>query len=112
MTKNYKILLGKKIKKLRITKKITQEELAELVNRSKNHISKIELGNANPPLELLIDIANALSVNLHELFNFYNFKNWNVDIKKEFEDVLLNSSEKHLRILYELHNKLNSENIF
>ena len=75
----YSELLGHRIKYLRKEKNITQERLAEIINRSKNHISKIELGLTNPPISLVFDIAQALNVHPHELFIFsdveYSFMN-------------------------------------
>jgi transcriptional regulator with XRE-family HTH domain len=60
--------MGERIKQLRKSKRITQEELAVRVNRSKNHISKIETGVANPPVSLIFDIAVALDVTPDVLF--------------------------------------------
>ncbi|MCM1265796.1 MAG: helix-turn-helix domain-containing protein [Candidatus Gastranaerophilales bacterium] len=78
--KNYQILFGERLKSLRKKQHITQEKLADMVNRSKNHISKIELGCANPPLSLIIEIANALNLELCELFTFRKTQNFNPDI--------------------------------
>ncbi|MCM1266001.1 MAG: helix-turn-helix domain-containing protein [Candidatus Gastranaerophilales bacterium] len=85
----YKILLGERIKNIRKNKGITQSELAELVNRSKNHISKIETGSANPPLSLLIEIADALEIELASLLNIKKSQtkildkiDWNSEIDK------------------------------
>lgn len=72
---NIKHLLGENIKRIRKRQHITQENLAELVDRSKNHISKIEQGLTNPPLDLLIEISNALNVPMYELFDFSYFDN-------------------------------------
>ena len=64
---NYKTILGERIKNLRKVRRLTQGSLAERVNRSKNHISKIEQGTANPPLSLLLEIAFALEITPSEL---------------------------------------------
>lgn len=64
---NYKTILGEKIKNFRRVRGLTQEDLAKCVNRSKNHISKIEQGTANPPLSLLLEIAQALEIDPTEL---------------------------------------------
>ena len=84
--KNYKIQLGEKIKLLRKSKGITQEQLAEMVNRSKNHISKIELGKANPPISLIFEISSALKIYPVELFNFSNYPlNKNIDLSQNLK---------------------------
>ncbi|MCM1265656.1 MAG: helix-turn-helix domain-containing protein [Candidatus Gastranaerophilales bacterium] len=107
---NYRLLLGEKIKRLRKEKFLTQERFAELVNRSKNHISKIEQGLANPPLSLLLDIANILQVHPCELFNFddYLLTLTKINIKNEFDSI---KDKKHLEILYKIHKVLLSESV-
>ena len=62
------IALGNRIKALRKEKGVTQEQLAEMIDRSKNHISKIELGMINFPVSLLFSIAKSLQVEPYELF--------------------------------------------
>ena len=55
--------LGKKIKKLRKSKKLTQEQLAEKINVSPRAISGIELGEYYPKAETLDKILNLFSEN-------------------------------------------------
>ncbi len=62
--------LGSKISYLRKKKKISQEKLAEKANISEIYIGEIERGDANPTLEKLKLIANALGVEVSDLFNF------------------------------------------
>ena len=69
------VLLGKRIAHLRAKKGFTQEKLAEIVNYSTNHISKLELARTNPSFDLLVNIAKAFNIELKELFNFDDFEN-------------------------------------
>ncbi|MFI3213052.1 MAG: helix-turn-helix transcriptional regulator [Eubacteriales bacterium] len=55
--------MGKKIKKLRVEKGYTQEELAERLDLSVQHISAIERGVKVPKLETFIKIVNELDTN-------------------------------------------------
>lgn len=55
--------LGRKIKAAREKKGYTQEQLAERVNLSVQHISVIERGIKAPKLETFVNIANELDVN-------------------------------------------------
>ena len=64
-----KILLGQRIKELRKHLNISQQELAEKINIDQRNLSNIETGRSFPSKSLL-DIANALSVSLPELFEF------------------------------------------
>lgn len=52
--------IGVKIRKARLEKKITQEQLAALADVGVTHISHIETGNTIPSLKTLIAIVNAL----------------------------------------------------
>uniref|UniRef100_UPI004056B1E4 helix-turn-helix domain-containing protein n=1 Tax=Agathobacter sp. TaxID=2021311 RepID=UPI004056B1E4 len=54
--------IGSRIKAARENKKITQEELAALLDMSTTHISVIERGVKTPKLETFIRIANVLGV--------------------------------------------------
>ena len=57
-----------KIKIARIEKGLTQQELAVLVNVTRQTIGLIELNKYNPSLRLCIDIAKSLDKTLDELF--------------------------------------------
>jgi len=67
---NVKKELGKKIQFLRKSKKITQDELSEIIGMDPKNISRIENGNTYPTAENLNAIANALDVDVYELFVF------------------------------------------
>lgn len=59
--------IGRRIKAARDKKRLTQEQLAELVDLSPMHVSVIERGVKLPKLETLINIANILDVSADEL---------------------------------------------
>ena len=59
--------IGRRIKAAREKKRLTQEQLAELVDLSPMHVSVIERGVKLPKLETLINIANILDVSADEL---------------------------------------------
>ncbi len=60
-------LIGKRIKKFRNNKKITQEQIAGDLSLSTFYISKIENGKCTPTLETLALIANYLEMDLSYL---------------------------------------------
>ena len=62
--------LGAKIAYLRKTKRYSQEKLAEKSDISLVYIGDIERGGANPTLDKLKALANALEVEVMELFDF------------------------------------------
>lgn len=59
--------VGQRIKAKREQKHLTQENLAELIDVSPNHISVIERGVKIPRLDTFVAIANALAVSADEL---------------------------------------------
>lgn len=56
--------LGINIKSERLRHGISQEQLAELTNISRNSVSLIETGKINPTILKVIDIAKALEVDI------------------------------------------------
>lgn len=60
--------IGEKIKRLRIEKQLTQEELANRCELSKGFISQIERDLTSPSIATLTDILDALGTNLTEFF--------------------------------------------
>ena len=59
--------IGKRIKRYRTDKDLSQEDLARAIHVSGRHVSSIETVAKAPSLELLILIANALSVSADDL---------------------------------------------
>jgi len=57
-----------KLRLARIEKNLNQQELADLVEVTRQTIGLIEKGNYNPTLNLCIKIAKALDRTLDELF--------------------------------------------
>lgn len=61
--------IGKKIKILRKTRGLTQQQLADKLNVKRATISNYEIGRRSPHIKELEDISEALGVNL-EYFGF------------------------------------------
>ncbi len=57
-----------KLKLARVEKNLSQQELADLVNATRQTIGLIENGNYNPSLNLCIKIARVLDKTLDNLF--------------------------------------------
>lgn len=62
--------LGKNIQKIRKSKQLTQEELAEKVGKSRQMITFVETGRERPNLKLLEKIAKALGVKVKDLIPY------------------------------------------
>ena len=61
------ISMGKRIRKYRMEKNMSQSELAEAVQRSNTTISHIETGSGKPELNTVVRIANVLGVSVDML---------------------------------------------
>jgi transcriptional regulator with XRE-family HTH domain len=62
-------LLGQRVAKLRLDRGLTQEQLAESMGVSQNHIAYIELGARNTGVWSILLIARALNVRPGELLD-------------------------------------------
>ena len=89
--------LGKRIQNIRKAKSITQERLAEIIGIDPKNVSRIENGNSYPSAETLTAIADALDVEIYELFTFKNRIPLN-QIKNEIISAL--EDEKTVLYLY------------
>lgn len=65
-----RILFGKRLRYLRRSKDMTQEQLAEAAGISVEFVSNIERGVNAPSFETIEKIAQVLRVPIQELFNF------------------------------------------
>jgi transcriptional regulator with XRE-family HTH domain len=64
---NYKEVLGKNVRSLRQGSELTQELLSERCGIFRTYLSRIESGTANPSIAVMVALAQALSVEPHEL---------------------------------------------
>jgi transcriptional regulator with XRE-family HTH domain len=67
--KEFRKLVGKRIKLLRKSRGWSQEVLAETSGLSYKFIGEIERGSVNPSLDTLLSISNALNVEIVRLFS-------------------------------------------
>lgn len=72
MQKDYEIELkriGKKIKALRVKNKMTQQSLSDFCDVDIRTIQRVEVGEQNVALTLILSIADGLGVNVTELLD-------------------------------------------
>ena len=60
--------MGRRVKKARQQKNLTQDQLAEIIGTSTAHISHIENARGNASIDTIIDIMDALDLSPNELF--------------------------------------------
>ena len=90
--------IGKRIKHYRTEKRLSQEELAEVISTTHKHISNIETGVKGPSIEMLILIANALDVSADDLLTD-NLKHSSSPVGTEIHDLLLDCNHDEKAIL-------------
>lgn len=64
------IFLGKNIQKARKNMNLSQNEFAELLDISREHLAKIETAKRTLSLGLLFKICDVLKISEQDLFNF------------------------------------------
>ncbi len=98
------VAIGKRIKQLRKEHKMSQEQLAEIIDVSVPHMSNIENGKTKFSLPVLIHLANALGVMPDVLL----FEQVNTEGKvrgmvvREIESQLLDCTEVQMLMLEEV----------
>lgn len=60
---------GKRVRKARLEKGFSQEELAHEADSNRTYISDVERGTRNPSIEVVERIAKALCVKMGELLD-------------------------------------------
>lgn len=99
--KSTKQLLGSRIKELRRGMELSQDQLSEKIGVDPKHLSRIELGKSFPYMETLEAIAQALEVELKDLFDFSHIEAQPID-KHEIEALLGGVNQDKLRLIYKV----------
>lgn len=81
--------LGKRVQEIRKMRDLTQSQLAEMVGLEVMTISRLESGTHYPKQDNLSKIANALKVDVRELFDFRH-----IAAKKDLIDDINNLLKK------------------
>jgi len=99
---NIKELIGTRIKSLRQGKGLTQETLAEKIGISSKYLSSIERGKENPTLDTLIQLANALKVELFEIFLYAHEASNSEELKERIQSLIEKADVDRLRLATKL----------
>lgn len=100
--------IGKKIKELRLSKKLTQKDLAKILNVTPQAISKWERNESNPDIQMLVTLSKYFNISVDDILgnkneNFFgsfiskikgNKKMEKVTKKNQSEDFENTESEK------------------
>ena len=91
-------LFGMRIKELRTIRKLSQEQLAEKAAISPKYMSRIEMGQQFPSINVITKLANALQVELKDFFEFDNEVRNTKELKEIISVLLKETDEERLRI--------------
>ena len=84
----FKKLFGERIKTLRQRANLSQDQLADKIQRAINTVSNIERGTVSPKIETISLIASALNVELSELFEISDTPSSDKVKRKEVEKIV------------------------
>ena len=89
--------IGNNIKTLRLSKGMTQEQMAEKLDHSVNFVSLIELGKSGMSVTTMIDICNILDVDVNCIFKgLLDYELKNSDKKLINNIIFLSDDDKNI----------------
>ena len=102
--------LGKKIKRMRINRGLTQEQLSEMIDISQRTLSGIEIGENFVTAETLDKLIKALNTTTEELFATNHLRNNEQIIEEIITDLkIISENTQKLDILYNVTKSLMKE---
>jgi len=99
--KTTKELLGARIKEMRRSCGLSQEQLAEKIGVEPRHMSRIEVGKNYPTIDRLEKIAEALNVPLKDFFDFMHLDSPDTRALK-IEELVKGMNEDYQRIIFKI----------
>lgn len=102
MAIDYKII-GERLKKARLSKKLTQENLAESLNISIAYLSRIETGTTKINLKRLNEICNILEISESNILSGATDDSSNY-LNSDLSEILKNCSPEKQRLIYKIAN--------
>ena len=102
-------IIGKRIKKARKKKGLTQEKLVEQMDVSIAYLSKVETGKIHINLERLSQICNILDITEGEILNGVS-NNSEKYLNNEFNNLLRKCTPKQQKLIYNILKVILEEN--
>lgn len=105
--REFQKLLGQKIKIFRKTSKLSQEQLAELLDISPTSVSNMETGKRSIGTKTMLKLSEIFKIEFYELFLFNNNKNQPKEkllkqLYKNLESKNIKDNIKNILLLCEL----------
>ena len=96
-------IVGERLKRARLEKELTQENLAEKLDVSVAYLSRIETGTTKVNLRRLSEICNLLDVSEAEILSGVSDDSENY-LSNDLSNLLKNCSPEKQRIIYKIAN--------
>ena len=93
--------IGQRIRKIRKTRNLSQENLAEMIGISVTHMSHIETGNTKMSLQVLVDLAAALEVRTDDLLYERHFTERNTAMEAIMQ-ILDTCTTQQIRVIEDI----------
>lgn len=84
MSNDFRKDFGKNLRKIRLEKGLTQEQIYFKSGVSRSHLAMIETGRRDVTLSALFKISRALEVELKDLFDFDSIDKYPFDVDNIF----------------------------
>lgn len=95
------VLLGKRIREIRVKRGLSQEKLSELCGISSRHISEMERGESNPSYQVLEQVTDALGIRVQELLD-KGHQDSPAQLREKLGVMIAALDDEHLRLAYRL----------
>jgi transcriptional regulator with XRE-family HTH domain len=95
-------LLGQRIRSLRQGRGLTQQQLGERASLNYKYLGTVERGESNPSLLVLERIADALEVELSDLFRFAHEETSPKVLRKSLDHLLAAAKVEQLQMACKL----------
>lgn len=95
-------LFGQRIRDVRTSLGLRQEDVADKVGIEAKHLGRIERGEKNPSFELIFSLAKAMDVAPSIFFQFDRAESDPAVLRRKIEALLTNRSPQQLQQAYRL----------
>lgn len=103
-------IIGERIKRERLKKKLTQVELSEMIDVSVVYLSRVERGSTHINLKRLIEICNVLEITPGEILQGTSPDESNY-LSRDFSQILKNCGGEKQKLIYEIAKLVEQVNI-
>lgn len=109
--KNFKKLIGERVRYYRNLRNLTQEQLAEIMEFNTKSISLLENGHNYIALNKVPKLCEALDIEPYQLFIFDKRNVRTENIKADIQEILNTMDNKKLKLAYNLLYALGNYNL-